>query len=133
MHKLILLAAKPIELHKLVNDNVHDDVLVRIGTTAMLEDLGHTVVEAGSGGEALTRLGENLEIDLVITGQAMLQMNGTQLAQEVLKSNPDMPIIVATGYAEIKDEFGASLPRLSKPFTQDNLAQMIREVLTKHS
>ena len=112
---------------------VDDDFLVRIGTTAMLEDLGHTVLEAGSGGEALALLSENLEIDLLITDQAMPQMTGTQLAQEVLKSNPDIPIILATGYAEIKDEFGASLPRLSKPFSQDNLAGMIREVLTKHS
>ena len=59
---------------------VDDDALVLMNTSAMLEDLGHTVFEAKSGQEALGILREE-EIDLVITDQAMPHMTGAQLAE----------------------------------------------------
>ncbi len=55
---------------------VDDDVLVRMGTAAMLEDLGHTVKEANSGEEALKILAQGIKIDLVVTDQAMPRMTG---------------------------------------------------------
>jgi PAS domain S-box-containing protein len=65
---------------------VDDDRLVLFNTTAMLEDLGHEVVEAGSGDEALTRL-EKSRFDLVITDQAMPRMTGLQLLDHRLCRN----------------------------------------------
>ncbi|MNP48591.1 hypothetical protein D3C76_1427230 [compost metagenome] len=56
---------------------------------------------------------------------AMPQMNGAQLAQAIQIMMPNLPIILATGYAERLDGFAARLPRLSKPFTQINLVDII--------
>lgn len=106
---------------------VDDDFLVRMGTVAMLEDLGHIVKEANSGEEALKILGEGIKIDLVVTDQAMPRMTGVELASEILASQPDMPVILATGYAELPDGLGAKLPRLSKPFSQEKLAAALRD------
>ena len=65
--------------HELVVLAVDDDVLVRMGTAAMLEDLGHTVREANSGEEALKILAQGTKIDLVVTDQAMPRMTGVNL------------------------------------------------------
>jgi PAS domain S-box-containing protein len=119
-------ASRPLELVVLVVD---DDVLVRMGTTAMLEDLGHTVEEANSGEEALNILAQGTKIDFVVTDQAMPRMTGVQLAEAILAGRPDLPIILATGYAELPAGLGLTLPRLSKPFTQEQLASALKEAI----
>jgi CheY-like chemotaxis protein len=106
---------------------VDDDVLVCAGTAAMLEDLGHTVLEAHSGAEALVLLEGGRQIDLLITDQLMPKMTGTELIQIVRDRWPDLRFILATGYAE--QPVGLSpvtnLPRLAKPFRQEELERMI--------
>ena len=69
----------------------------------MLEDLGHTVFSATSGAEALRLLKEKSDIDLLITDQAMPGMTGSELAAAVRSQWPDLPIIIATGYAELPE------------------------------
>ncbi|HEY0220100.1 MAG TPA: ATP-binding protein [Afipia sp.] len=103
---------------------VDDDGLVLMNTTAMLEDLGHIVFEATSGRQALAILQERSDIDLVITDQAMPVMTGSQLAEAIHAQRPNLPIILATGYAELPA--GVALPKLAKPFLQDDLAQAVR-------
>ncbi len=107
---------------------VDDDALVSTGTAAMLEDLGHLVLEANSGVQALDVLkADHHRVDLVITDHAMPGMTGLELADQVKRTYPALAIILATGYAEIlqgKLE-QASLLRLSKPFRQDELASAI--------
>jgi signal transduction histidine kinase len=106
---------------------VDDDVLVCAGTAAMLEDLGHTVLEAHSGAEALAMLQSGRQIDLLITDQLMPKMTGTELIQIVRERWSDLCVILATGYAE--QPVGVSpvsnLPRLAKPFRQEELERMI--------
>lgn len=121
--------SQPLGSQELVVLAVDDDVLVRMGTVAMLEDLGHTVIEANSGHEALKILAQGTKIDLIVTDQAMPGMTGVQLAEEILADKPGMPIILATGYAELPAGFGAKLPRLSKPFSQKQLSDAMSAVL----
>jgi PAS domain S-box-containing protein len=109
---------------------VDDDGLVLMNTTAMLEDLGHTVIEASSGKEALAVIRNGTAVDLVITDQAMPRMTGAELAEIVATERPDLPILVATGYAQLPD--GIKLPRLSKPFGQDDLARAIAAIFAAH-
>jgi CheY-like chemotaxis protein len=104
---------------------VDDDALVLANTRAMLEDLGHTVVMAYSGEKALEQLERTSAIDLVITDHAMPKMTGSDLAKRILARRPDLPIILATGYAELPIGADASLPRLSKPYRQDALAHAV--------
>ncbi|MNJ80707.1 Response regulator receiver domain protein [compost metagenome] len=61
----------------------------------------------------------------MITDMAMPQMSGAQLANAIRSMRPDVPIILATGYAERLEGFAAHLPRLPKPFTQLNLVEII--------
>jgi len=110
---------------------VDDDALVRMGTADMLEDLGHEVVEAGSAAEALTLLQSGVGLDMVITDQAMPGMRGTELAAQIGRKYPGLPIILATGYAELPNEEDPGLPRLSKPFRQEDIAKIIDMVIQR--
>lgn len=104
---------------------VDDDNLVLRNTAAMLEDLGHTVFEAGSGEQAIDILRRKKRIDLVITDQVMPGMTGAQLADAIMADWPDMPIVLATGFAEVPGSAAADLPRLAKPFDQAMLARSV--------
>lgn len=109
---------------------VDDDPLVITNTILMLEDLGHEVVQAHSGEEALRALSRDEEFDLVLTDHSMPKMTGAQLAARVRELKPDLPILLATGYAELAaNSPGAELPRLAKPFTQLELENSIWRVL----
>jgi PAS domain S-box-containing protein len=110
---------------------VDDDALVRTGTAAMLEDLGHCAIEASSGANALELLKTVHEIDLVLTDQAMPGMTGMELARCIRRSQPALPIILASGYSELPEgePDDRSIPRLSKPFRQQELAAAISGVV----
>ncbi len=108
---------------------VDDDELVLLNTVAMLEDLGHTVIQANSGEEALRVLAEAEAVDLLITDHAMPKMTGVQLAARVASESPDLPILLATGYAEAPSGEGGGLARLEKPFGQKQLSDAIECVL----
>ncbi|MFJ4246941.1 PAS domain S-box protein [Pseudomonas sp. NPDC089741] len=120
-------AIEPISVPRLSVLVVDDDSLVLTSTSLLLEDLGHRVVSATSGAQALKLLEQNEIIDLMITDMAMPQMSGAQLAHSVRLLKPDLPIILATGYAERLEGFAAQLPRLPKPFTQLNLVEIIAQ------
>jgi hypothetical protein len=108
---------------------VDDDSLVLTSTSLLLEDLGHRVISAASGVQALEAFDSGQAIDLVITDMAMPQMNGAQLAHAIRLLKADLPIILATGYAERLEGFAIGLPRLSKPFTQLNLVEIISQAM----
>jgi PAS domain S-box-containing protein len=119
--------AEPISVPRLSVLVVDDDSLVLTSTSLLLEDLGHRVVSATSGAQALALFDQGEVIDLMITDMAMPQMSGAQLAHAVRLLKPDLPIILATGYAERLEGFAAQLPRLPKPFTQMNLVAIIAQ------
>jgi signal transduction histidine kinase/ActR/RegA family two-component response regulator len=105
---------------------VDDDTLVMTGTAAMVLDLGHTAVEAASAAEALAMLGSGLEVDVVLTDHVMPGMTGLQLAGCIQEKFPGLPIILATGYAELPvDPATLGIARLAKPCTQDEIAAAI--------
>jgi PAS domain S-box-containing protein len=104
---------------------VDDDDLVLRNTVALLEDLGHTVFAASSGLAALEMAACEPGLDLVVSDQLMPGMTGVQLADRLRKRRPDLPIVLATGFAELPPQVGANLPRLAKPFTQADLVRMI--------
>jgi signal transduction histidine kinase len=110
---------------------VDDDLLIAGSTVALLEDLGHVVVEANSGTAALELLAAGLEADLLITDYAMPGMTGLELGREVKRLRPQLPILLATGFAELKGAEAADLPRLAKPYTQDELAVQIGRLLRR--
>jgi signal transduction histidine kinase len=108
---------------------VDDDPIVLAGTAAMLEDLGHVATEVESAEQALKLLLSDASVDLVITDHAMPGMTGTQLAKRIRQKWPELPVIIATGYAELPGELDPSVPRLSKPYRQQDLAAVVARLI----
>ncbi len=108
---------------------VDDDELVLASTAEMLREDGHVAVEAGSGTAALSIL-DKQNVDLVITDQLMPHMTGLQLAERIRAKRPSMPIILASGHAELP-EHTLALPRLRKPFRQAELADAVHSALAR--
>jgi CheY-like chemotaxis protein len=109
---------------------VDDDLLVLTGTAALIEDLGHTAIEAHSGAEALSTLAAGIKVDVVITDHAMPNMTGLQLAQTIQERYPGLPIILATGFAELPvDPAKFRIQKLAKPCTQDDIGAAIHAAL----
>jgi CheY-like chemotaxis protein len=106
---------------------VDDDPLVLMNTAAMLDDLGHEVLEASSGEQALRVLHRDKPVDLVITDQVMPGMTGLELMAAIEAEWPDVPMVLASGYAELPPGTDPDLPRLAKPFQQQVLARVVAQ------
>jgi PAS domain S-box-containing protein len=104
---------------------VDDDTLVLHSAAAMLEDLGHRVIQASSGQQALNLIDEHPEVEILITDHAMPSMTGAELAAAAQLKSPSLPVVLATGYAEIPPGVASSLIRLAKPFTQRELQNAV--------
>ncbi len=108
---------------------VDDDELVAASTAAMLEDLGYAVVTRHSAREALEVLGSGTVPDLLLTDQAMPVMTGVELAAQVRRLRPGLPILLATGYAELSGSDLQGMAKLTKPFSQAELARELNRLL----
>lgn len=108
---------------------VDDDELVRSAIAEMLADLGHSTVQAASGDQAVEILHKNDTLDMLVTDYLMPNMTGVELARVARVAQPNLPILLVTGYANIKDVDGGGLPRLAKPFTTNDLSAKIKEIL----
>jgi CheY-like chemotaxis protein len=56
-------------------------------------------------------------------------MSGTELALHIRRSRPELPIIIATGYAELPADRDLRLPRLLKPYSQQDLALLLATLI----
>jgi CheY-like chemotaxis protein len=113
---------------------VDDDHGVREITASMLQEMGHAVIEAGSGGHALELLDQQPNIDLMLIDFAMPGMNGAELARQVRAKRPGLPMIFLTGYADttaLGDTDEDHIIR--KPFRDSDLVAKIRRVLETQS
>jgi signal transduction histidine kinase len=108
---------------------VDDDPLVAEATANMVDDLGHPVRSALSGAQALERIREDASINVVITDFAMPGMNGMELAAQIRRMKPDLPIVLVTGYAELQNASHAKMVRLTKPYRQEELAKVLATLL----
>ena len=106
---------------------VEDDGEVRAMLVESLRMLGYTVTEAADGRAGLNRL-ESDKPDLLMVDFAMPGMNGIDVIAEARKMRQDLPVILATGYADV-DISGLAVKRftiLRKPFQLDDLARTVR-------
>jgi PAS domain S-box-containing protein len=108
---------------------VDDDPLIAMSTTEMLEDLGHRVIGASSALHALDILKSEQPIDLMVTDHVMPGMTGIELAAATRQVRPSLPILLATGYAELPEGTQVDLPRLAKPYHQDQLRDRLEQLL----
>ena len=108
---------------------VDDDPLIAMSTTEMLEDLGHHVIGVNSGLHALDIIKSEQPIDLMMTDHVMPGMTGIELAAASREVRPSLPILLATGYAELPEGAQLDLPRLAKPYHQDQLRDRLDQLL----
>ena len=108
---------------------VDDDPLIAMSTTEMLEDPGHRVIGVNSGLHALDILKSGQRVDLMINHHMMPGMTGVELAQASRAVRPSLPILLATGYAELPEGAQLDLPRLAKPYHQDQLRDRLAQLL----
>jgi len=115
---------------------VEDDELVRRHVAAQLEGLGYRVVTAANAREALKELGRHDDVDLLFTDIVMPGgMTGRQLADEVRKSWPNLPVLFTSGYSENAivhhGRLDPGVDFLSKPYRRQDLAAKLRLVLAR--
>lgn len=122
--------AQPAEARSLRVLLVDDDILVSMGAADMLLDLGHSVTEAQSGTNALKLLESDAPFDVVVTDYAMPGMNGFELAQRIKGRHPRLPIVLATGYAELPADRSIKFGHLSKPYTSKDLAAALERAVS---
>jgi len=113
---------------------VDDETGVRKFCRELLRRFGYEVLTAGNGEEALkVFVRERGRIDLVILDLIMAGMGGKRCLEEMLKIDPEVKIVVMTGYA-VDDHVTQALERgakgvLNKPFRAEEIGKMIRRIL----
>jgi len=112
---------------------VDDDTLVRVSTCAMLDDVGYTVVEACDAFRALEIIASPSSISLLLTDQAMPGMTGLQLTKAARKLRPELPVILASGFAELPKEAEGILRRLTKPYRLADLLEAVEAGLSQNA
>ena len=100
-----------------------------IGHVAL--DLGHGVIEAGSGEQALRELQEATDFDVVITDFSMPRMNGLALLGELRRHYPHLPTLLISGASapEVTADDRQAPLFLQKPFTPTALLAATRTAL----
>lgn len=113
---------------------VDDDSAILEMSEQLLELMGYQVTLASSGQEAMDLIHNRCDsFDMVITDMTMPGMNGIELAQEIKKICPDLPIILCSGYTDVVEEdnvpdtgIGAFI---TKPMGRNELSETIRRLL----
>jgi len=112
---------------------VDDEDIVRHFSAEALGELGYGVLLAASAAEAMTIIAERADIDLLFTDIVMPEVNGRKLAELVHPLRPNLPILYTTGYTRNaivhNGVLDAGVEMIGKPFTLDELALKVREVL----
>jgi PAS domain S-box-containing protein len=109
---------------------VEDNDQVRAFARNMLLDEGCSVMEASNAQEALTRL-EEAPVDLMLTDVVMPGASGIELANQVRRTRPELPIVLVSGYSDELVGTGTDYPFLTKPFTSAELKSVLSTALAE--
>ena len=112
---------------------VEDDERVRHMSVDVLRELGYTVVQASDAAQALTVLALQPRVDLLFTDVVMPDLDGRRLADMAREARPDLKVLYTTGYTKNaivhNGMLDADVAFLAKPFTLEQLAVKVRQVL----
>ena len=108
---------------------VEDNVQVRSFAEDLLKDLGCEVLSAESADRALAILAD-ANPDLVLTDIVMPGMSGIELAAEIGRLRPGLPVVLATGYSEQAARGNERLPIVLKPYSASDLSAALAKALS---
>jgi two-component system, cell cycle sensor histidine kinase and response regulator CckA len=110
---------------------VEDEEMVRRATAEFLQVSGFEVLTAADGVLGLEVMSDHGDVDLVITDVVMPRMKGTEMAAQLRREYPDIPILFITGYTQIPVELaefeGAAI--LHKPFALSEITRSVQSLL----
>ncbi|MFN3944568.1 MAG: response regulator [Allosphingosinicella sp.] len=112
---------------------VDDDESVRTMIGRAITELGYPVHEAPDGESAIAMVREG-QIQLVILDYVMPGMDGAETARQIANIDPDLPLIFSTGHSALRtlrSAAGEDVSVLEKPFTLDELGDLIQEKLAE--
>jgi len=111
---------------------VDDDPDARSFITTLLNNCGYSVISCKSGQEALEKFNDN-KIDAVLTDIIMPEMSGTDLLGQIHAANPDVPVILMTGYADLNTAVDAIkkgvFDFIIKPYEPEQIIQSLEKAL----
>jgi CheY-like chemotaxis protein len=96
---------------------------------ATLEEAGYEVVTASTGLAAVACM-EKHDIGLAVLDVLMPGISGDAVAERLLRTNPDLPVILMTGSSG-DFAIGSGLPVLKKPFPQEDLVAAVGQLVGK--
>lgn len=112
---------------------VEDEAMVRAVAERALTRHGYNVLSADNGEAGLELLAREGKVDLMISDVVMPTMDGPTTARHARRTHPELPILFISGYAEEQLRKSIDLPNvafLAKPFSVQQLAETVREVLS---
>lgn len=114
---------------------VEDDSAVRLLIVDVLKELRYRTLEAEDGKHALPIIESAQRIDAVVSDVGLPGINGRHLAEVALARRPGLRVLFLTGYAATAssraDFLGPGMDMMTKPFSMDDLARIVREMLAK--
>jgi NtrC-family two-component system response regulator AlgB len=111
---------------------IDDEESIRRATSVLLEDMGHETVGVEDRESALKELDKG-SFDVAILDLRLAGEDGLDLLPELLKSSPQMNVIICTAYASIETAVQAmrlgATDYLPKPFTPEQVRQVLRRIV----
>ena len=114
---------------------VEDNVDVGRFATQILQDLGYETTWATNGREALEHLGaDGSGFDAMFSDVVMPGMSGIELAQEVRRRMPGLPVVLTSGYSHVLAQEGShGFELLDKPYSAEQLSRILQRVAARPS
>lgn len=113
---------------------VDDQSSMRLTLTALLKQAGHTLMQAGTGDDALTKIADN-DFDVVITDLKLDKVTGLDVLKAAKTNNPQTEVIVLTGFGSIETAVAAmkagAIDYLTKPFDTEELLLAVQRAMER--
>jgi two-component system cell cycle sensor histidine kinase/response regulator CckA len=116
---------------------VEDEPMLREIVSRVLERAGYTIITAADGEEAFTEFcAHRGEIALVLLDSVMPRKSGVEALKEIRSVDPDVPVILSSGYTDAWAAIEPSLegvPLLEKPYDPDELVRVVRLAIDRRA
>ena len=115
---------------------VDDEAVIREGMRRILESEGFRVETSASGRAAVEKIQER-EFDVVITDLKMPGMDGIEVLKAIKILQPDVPVIIITGYATVDTAVEAmkngAFDYIAKPFTSEQITEKVQKSIAERA